>query len=63
MTMIKRCDGCQTEIPPADEAVCVQRDTDGVLYTYLLPSDDRPLHWCRGCAIFAIAALAARGTQ
>ncbi|MFI7468181.1 hypothetical protein [Nonomuraea sp. NPDC049646] len=61
MTMIKRCDGCQTEITPLDEAVRLQRDTDGILYTHQLPGDDHPLHWCRDCALFAITALAERG--
>jgi hypothetical protein len=58
--MIKRCDGCNTEIRPQDEAVRVERDTDGILYTGLLPGDDQPLHWCRDCALIAIAALKAR---
>lgn len=63
MTMIKRCDGCYTEIAPRDEAVRVERDTDSIVQTFDLPGDDQPLNWCRGCALFAITALAKRGTQ
>ena len=61
--MIKRCDGCHTEITPSDEAVRVERDTDGIMQTFELPHDDRPLHWCRNCALTAIKAVAERGAR
>lgn len=58
--MIKRCDGCHTEITHLDDHITVERqqpvrvwgDDDG------LPSKDQPLHWCPDCALFAIKALA-----
>lgn len=61
--MIKRCDSCHTEIDPRDEAVRVERDTDGPLYTPVLPGAYRPFHWCRDCALHAIKALAERSAR
>ncbi|RBQ21567.1 hypothetical protein DP939_02325 [Spongiactinospora rosea] len=59
MTMIKRCDGCGSEIRDRDDCVTVVRDSlygGGMIHDPVLPDQDKPLHWCHGCATKAITA-------
>jgi hypothetical protein len=58
MSTITRCDGCQRQLRAIDDRVTIEREEPlGITYVPGLPKDGEPLHWCRDCALFAIAAL------
>lgn len=61
MSTIVRCDGCQKELREIDDRVTVEReDPLGDSYVTGLPRSGKPFHWCRDCALVAVAALEAR---
>ena len=61
MSTIIRCDGCQRELHDIDDRVIVERE-DPTAFTYIpgLPPNGKSFHWCRDCALYAVAALEAR---